>query len=141
VVALAAATFVACADQPPLAPHTESTPGTHSGTAQPPNAAASKIPDLSGCENVRAPASSKLAFHVFAVGVQIYRWSGTTWTFIAPEATLYANAAGNGVVGTHYAGPTWESNSGSMVVGTVLERCTPDATAIQWLLLGAVSKG
>ena len=45
----------------------------------------------------------------------------------------------NGIVGIHYAGPTWESNSGSKVVGTVLERCTPDPDAIPWLLLKAVS--
>lgn len=31
-----------------------------------------------------------------------------------------------------------ESVSGSRVVGTVLERCTPDPDAIPWLLLGTV---
>jgi hypothetical protein len=42
-------------------------------------------------------------------------------------------------VGTHYAGPTWESVSGSKVVGTVAQRCTPIATAIPWLSLTATS--
>ena len=42
-------------------------------------------------------------------------------------------------VGTHYAGPIWESNSGSTVVGTVRERCTTDSNAIPGLLLQAVS--
>jgi hypothetical protein len=42
------------------------------------------------------------------------------------------------IVGTHYVGPTWESNSGSYVVGRVLERATPDARAIQWLKLEAI---
>jgi hypothetical protein len=37
-----------------------------------------------------------------------------------------------------YAGPTWESVSGSKVVGTVSDRCTPDTEAIPWLLLRAV---
>ena len=41
----------------------------------------------------------------------------------------------NGVVGIHYGGPTWESLSGSKVVGAVIDRATPDASAIPWLLL------
>ncbi|MEW5917700.1 MAG: DUF3455 domain-containing protein [Gemmatimonadota bacterium] len=96
-------------------------------------------PDLSACQNLRAPAGSKLAFHTFATGVQIYRWNGTSWSFVAPEAVLTEDAGGNGVVGTHYAGPTWESNSGSKVVGALVDRCTPNPNAIPWLLLRAVS--
>src|SRR5262249_22812284 len=69
----------------------------------------------------------------------IYRWNGMSWTFVAPEAALYADAGGNNAVGTHYAGPTWESASGSKVVGQVLERCTPNPDAIDWLKLKAVS--
>ena len=78
-------------------------------------------------------------FHVYATGVQIYRWSGTSWTFVAPEATLSADAGGNSTIGIHYAGPTWKSVSGSKVVGSVSQRCTPDATAIPWLSLNVVS--
>jgi hypothetical protein len=84
------------------------------------------------------PEGNKVAFSTYAEGVQIYRWTGTSWTLVGPDATLYADAEGNGLVGIHYAGPTWESNSGSRVVGRVLKRCTPDPTAIQWLLLEAV---
>lgn len=40
-------------------------------------------------------------------------------------------------MGIHYAGPTWESESGSKVVGAVVDRCTPDPDAIPWLLLRA----
>jgi hypothetical protein len=98
-----------------------------------------RAPDLGTCQNLQVPAGNKVAFHVYAVGVQIYRWNGTSWSFVAPEAVLFAAAGGNGVVGIHYAGPTWESISGGKVVGTVLERCTPDPDAIAWLLLGAVS--
>ena len=99
----------------------------------------SRAPDLGDCQNLQVPAGNKVAFHVYAEGVQIYRWNGTSWVFVAPEAVLFADAGGNGAVGIHYAGPTWESNSGSKVVGTVLERCTPDPDAIPWLLLKAVS--
>jgi hypothetical protein len=96
---------------------------------------------VAGCEKLQAPAGSTLAFRAYADGVQIYRWNGTSWVFVAPSALLFADAGGNGKVGSHYAGPTWESVSGSKVVGAVLERCTPDATAIQWLSLRGSATG
>ncbi len=91
------------------------------------------------CDSVQVPEGNQVIFHAYAVGVQIYRWNGTAWVFIAPAATLYADAGHNGRVGIHYAGPTWESNSGSKVVGMRLAGCTPDPSAIPWLRLGAVS--
>ena len=97
-----------------------------------------RAPDLGECQTLQVPAGNKVSFHVYAEGVQIYRWDGTNWIFDAPEAVLFADGD-DGAVGIHYAGPTWESVSGSKVVGTVLERCTPDPGAIAWLLLEAVS--
>ena len=94
---------------------------------------------LDECTNLEAPAGSKLVAHYYATGAQIYRWSGTNWAFVAPEAVLSADAGGNGKVGRHYAGPTWESVSGSRVVGAVSQRCTPEPTAIPWLSLTAAS--
>jgi hypothetical protein len=96
-------------------------------------------PNLDVCQNLQVPGEDKVIFRVHATGVQIYRWSGTNWIFQAPEASLFSDAGANGLVGTHYAGPTWESNSGSKVVGTVLDRCTPNQNTIPWLLLKAVS--
>ena len=98
-----------------------------------------RAPDLGSCQNLQLDPGNKVAFHVYAEGVQIYQWDGTTWIFQAPEALLFADVGGNGAVGLHYAGPTWESLSGSTVGGTVLERCTPDPDAIPWLLLAAVN--
>jgi hypothetical protein len=98
-----------------------------------------RAPDLGDCQDLEVPEGNKVAHHLYAEGVQIYRWNGTGWIFVAPEAELFANAGANGTVGIHFAGPTWESNSGSKVVATVLERCTPDPDAIPWLLLEAVS--
>ena len=95
-----------------------------------------RAPDLSGYEKLVVADGNKVAFVAYAEGVQIYRWNGTTWAFVGPEAVLYSgNGDDDGVVGIHYAGPTWESNSGSKVVGEVLERATPDPTAIPWLKL------
>ncbi len=91
------------------------------------------------CASIEVPAGNKVCFHVYAVGVQIYRWDGSAWAFVAPAAILYANADHDGEVGTHYTGPTWESNSGSKVVGRRIDGCTPDATAIPWLLLQTIT--
>jgi hypothetical protein len=100
---------------------------------------ADRRPDLGACQNLQVPDGHKVSFHVYANGVQIYRWNGTSWVFVAPEALLFADSGEQGVVGTHYAGPTWESNSGSKVVGAVVDRCTPDPADIPWLWLRAVS--
>jgi len=97
-------------------------------------------PDLStNCASLKVGESNKVAMHVYAIGVQIYRWNGTAWAFVAPAAVLYANEDHDGEVGTHYAGPTWESNGGSKVAGARVNGCTPDANSIPWLLLKAVS--
>jgi len=93
--------------------------------------------------NIAAPVGNKVHFHANAIGVQIYVCRNTsttstpqfTWVFVAPEAVLFDND-GN-VVAIHYAGPTWESNSGSTVVGAVVNR-SPVAGTIPWLLLSAV---
>jgi len=98
-------------------------------------------PDLPSplCNDVQVPSGNIVAFHVYARGTQIYRWDGTTWVFVAPSAMLFADANYNGQVGIHYAGPTWESNSGSKVVAVRVIGCAPDATAIPWLKLQTVS--
>jgi hypothetical protein len=97
-------------------------------------------PNLGDCEELEAPDGSEVAFVAYAEGVQIYRWNGTSWGFVAPEAVLYAPGGNDqGVVGIHYGGPTWESNSGSKVKAALIDRCTPDPDAIPWLLLGATS--
>ena len=98
-----------------------------------------RAPDLGDCKNLQVPAGNKIAFHAFGEGVQIYRWNGTSWTFEAPEAVLFADDGDDDVVGIHFGGPTWESVSGSKVVGTVIGHCTPDPAAIPWLLLRAAS--
>src|SRR5262245_3874807 len=91
------------------------------------------------CDLVNVASGNTVAFHAYAVGVQRYRWNGTTWAFVEPVATLYADAGYQGKVGIHYVGPTWESNSGSKVVAARREGCTPDPTAIAWLRLQTVS--
>jgi hypothetical protein len=96
-----------------------------------------RAPELpAGCEHLR-PEGQQVAFKVYASGVQVYWWNGTSWGFVGPIATLYADAGLRGKVGTHYGGPTWKSNSGSLVIGARPLKCTPDPNSIQWLLLEA----
>ena len=93
------------------------------------------------CASIEVEAGNKVSFHTYAIGVQIYRWNGSAWLFDAPSANLYADAGFNGKVGFHYGGPRWESNSGSVVQAARVQNtgCTPDASAIPWLLLKTVS--
>ena len=96
-------------------------------------------------ENLRTPATEVLSLKAAATGVQIYECNASKdestrfeWIFKAPEADLF-DIAGN-KIGKHYAGPTWESNDGSKVVGEVKARDNgPDPNAIPWLLLSAKS--
>jgi Protein of unknown function (DUF3455) len=93
------------------------------------------------CVSLEVGAGNKLAFHVYARGVQIYKWNGAAWDFIAPNASLFAEPGYFGEVGSHYMGPTWESKSGSKVVGKRVmgTGCTPDPSAVAWLLLERAS--
>ena len=92
-----------------------------------------------GCGAILVQAGNKVSFHTYALGVQIYRWNGTSWDFVAPSAKLFADSGFRGSVGDHYAGPTWESNSGSKVVARRVDGCSPNTSAIPWLLLQAVT--
>src|SRR6266542_2966030 len=95
---------------------------------------APEVPD-----DIAVPAGNKVHFHGFGVGVQIYTWNGSSWGTAVPEAALF-DGEGN-IVAIHFAGPTWQSNSGSKVVGALPPTAvTVDPDAIPWLLLSAASK-
>jgi hypothetical protein len=88
--------------------------------------------------DIAVETGNKVHFHGFGVGVQIYTWDGASWGKAVPQATLF-DEEGN-IVANHFAGPTWESNSGSRVVGAVVPPAvTVQTNAIPWLLLHAVS--
>jgi hypothetical protein len=99
-------------------------------------------PELpAGCEALEPDSTERVAFKVYAEGFQVYSWNGSAWVLVAPDATLYANSNYRGKVGTHYGGPTWESNSGSYVKGANPVRCAPDPDSVQWLKLEASETG
>ena len=89
------------------------------------------------------PAEARLLLRAVAEGVQIYtcavQGSAAVWTLKAPEAVL-RDATGMQVIGKHFAGPSWQANDGSTVVGEVAARAdAPGGNAIPWLLLRAKS--
>jgi Protein of unknown function (DUF3455) len=92
-----------------------------------------------------APSSSSQT--LAARGVQIYECRATgdlyappQWTLVAPEAELF-DADGKRV-GRHFAGPRWEADDGSRIVGSAKARVdAPQSDAIAWLLLSATSEG
>ena len=130
--ALATALFVAaCAERSPLGPN------RHMMAEEIEVDAGARGVELGECADIQVPAGNKLASHLYATGLQVYRWTGTAWTLARPDAGLFADAAYTGQVGTHGAGPTWESASGSIVKGEVEIRCNRPGT-IQWLRLRAV---
>ena len=91
-------------------------------------------------DNLKPGANESLALVVAATGVQIYECRDSKWLFVAPQAELW-DARGR-LIGTHYAGPHWESADGSKIVGAVKQRAdAPKGGAIPWLLLGAKSVG
>jgi hypothetical protein len=87
------------------------------------------------------PATQNLKLIAYAKGVQIYTCTPNKtdptkfdWLFKAPEADLFT--AQGAPIGKHYAGPSWESNDGSKVVGQLkASDKAPDSNAIAWLLL------
>lgn len=91
------------------------------------------------------PSGHVLLLAAQARGVQIYVCQPRAddprvfeWSFRAPEAELLNSRDER--IGRHFAGPTWEANDGSQVVGVVRETAnSPSPDAIPWLQLQARS--
>lgn len=100
---------------------------------------------------IKGAADEKVVLVVPAKGVQVYECKAKAgqpgafeWAFIAPDAELFDTRGAK--IGKHYAGPTWESNDGSKLVGTVKGRADAPqngsgAGNIPWLLLPTTASG
>ena len=99
---------------------------------------------------LQVPAGQKLTRMLHATGVQIYQCRASAkdpsryaWVYQEPKADLSERSGKN--IGRHYAGPTWEGDDGSKVVGEVVAHvdapgiATPGGKGIQWLLLRSKS--
>ena len=101
---------------------------------------------------IRVPSSSRLIWHTYAKGVQVYVCApdpkdstSYIWTFKEPRANLYTDASYQQLVGKHYfdaaKNPTWETDDGSKVSGIKVQQAnSPDSAAIPWLLLQATAR-
>lgn len=98
------------------------------GIAQ--TASASTVPGA-----IAVPEGNQLYLKTHAVGVQIYSCNGTAWSLAGPRADLFDRRGK--LIGTHFAGPTWQAKDGSKVVGARVSGVNVDPTAIDWLLLSA----
>lgn len=97
-------------------------------------------------DNLKPADREMHSMTVAAKGVQIYECrpgkdgATTAWTFVAPDAGLFDSFGRT--VGHHGAGPSWQANDGSRVVGSVKARADAPRTAdIPWLLLATKSAG
>jgi hypothetical protein len=93
--------------------------------------------------NIKVPDGQTVLLKALGKGVQIYNCKASAddpskfdWSFKAPEADL-TNEDGRKIA-KHYAGPTWEANDGSKVVGEKkADAPAPRPGAVPWLLLKA----
>jgi Protein of unknown function (DUF3455) len=91
---------------------------------------------------LQTAANEQLVVQVHAKGEQIYSCkvdgAEAGWTLKAPEAQLFDKDGK--AFGKHSAGPSWEANDGSRVVGKAAANvASPDAESIPWLLVKVVS--
>ena len=93
-------------------------------------------PSPTGVPDQIMPGDGNKVFLIgHGVGVQIYTCNGSVWSSAVPRANLYGD---NGkLIITHFAGPSWQAKDGSKAVGTVVNKVTPDISAIPWVLLSA----
>ena len=84
-------------------------------------------------------AKNKVFLVGHATGVQIYTCNGSVWSSAVPRASLYGD---NGkLIIHHFAGPSWQANDGSKVVGRLdAPPLRVDETAIPWLRLSIASR-
>ncbi len=81
-------------------------------------------------------AEQKLPFSSHATGAQVYRWDGATLMLTGPDAALFDQTGRR--IGTHFAGPTWQTRDGSRVTAKPAANASVDSNSIPWLLLTAV---
>jgi Protein of unknown function (DUF3455) len=105
------------------------------------------MPPPAAVPSALMPAPGHRDFATIAArGVQIYECrssansAGFSWTFVAPDAELFDQRGRR--IGSHGAGPHWQSDDGSRITGKPLASApAPTPGAIAWLLLSTRSAG
>ncbi|MGB7284586.1 MAG: DUF3455 domain-containing protein [Candidatus Acidiferrum sp.] len=93
-------------------------------------------------QQLQPPANERLYLQVHAKGDQVYTCKEESaqfaWALKAPDAQLFDKEGKP--FGKHFAGPSWEANDGSRVVGKALANVpSPDANSVAWLLVRVVT--
>lgn len=88
--------------------------------------------------SIDLPAGAHVVLRATGDGVQIYTCSGmpdrAKWILTAPDAKLLDESGK--LIGSHFAGPTWNLEDGSQIKGELLaSQPAPDAGSVAWLLL------
>jgi len=92
---------------------------------------------------IAVPPSFPLILIAHATGSQIYACQAGqdgkfVWSLKAPEAELRDDHGK--IIGSHFAGPSWKLNDGSVVTGRVDAHVdSPDPDSIPWLHLDALT--
>lgn len=91
---------------------------------------------------LQPPANEQLLLEVHAKGDQVYTCKNDgaqfSWTLKTPDAQLFDKDGKP--FGKHFAGPSWEANDGSRVVGKAVANApSPNADSIPWLLVKVAS--
>jgi hypothetical protein len=99
---------------------------------------------------IDVPKDSKVLWHVYGKGVQVYVCapmagdsSRFVWTLLEAKAALYSSNAYDLKVGEHFFNsehhPVWKTVGGDQVVGNKLRQMdAPVAGAVPWLLLQVI---
>lgn len=93
-------------------------------------------------KQLQPPANVQLLVQVHGKGDQVYTCKSDAaqfaWTLKAPDAQLFDKDGKS--FGKHFAGPSWEANDGSRVIGKAVANApSPDADSIAWLLVNVVT--
>ncbi len=93
-------------------------------------------------KQLQPPAGERLLLQVHGKGDQVYTCKSDaaqfSWALKAPDAQLFDKDGKS--FGKHFAGPSWEANDGSRVVGKAVANApSPDADSIAWLLVNVVT--
>jgi hypothetical protein len=102
----------------------------------------SSVPDAP--KELKPPGAQVLLLQAHGKGSQIYACQNAggqyAWKLKAPDAQLFSESGEK--IGRHFAGPTWEANDRSRVMGKVAASVpSPDADSSPWLLLDGTPGG
>jgi hypothetical protein len=90
------------------------------------------VPDI-----LKPASKERLTLLAHAAGDQVYACDGSRWMLSRPDAKPLTDSGRQ--IGSHFAGPTWESSDGSRVMAQPVAAATRNPDSIPWLLSKATN--